>query len=293
MPVTEVEGRRLPLTRLEKVIYPDTGTTKGEVLRYYAQHAGTLLPHLHGRPLSLLRYPDGPGGQTFFTKRVPPGTPSWVSTCEVPRREGGTTVQVMVQDLASLMWAANLMVEFHTPQWLAEAPGEADRLILDLDPGAPADIVSCCRVAEWLHDRMTADGLRVHAKTSGSKGLHLLSPLRPAPARLVSAYARRLAAEAAAELPGLAITTMARSARPGRVFIDYSQNAAAKTTAAPYTLRARTRPAVSAPVTWQEVGDCTDPRELHFELPDIAGRVEQHGDLLAGLLDPLRARPLP
>jgi bifunctional non-homologous end joining protein LigD len=188
MTLTEVEGRRLPLTNLDKVLYPATGTTKGEVLHYYAAHAGTLIAHLQGRPLSFLRYPDGPEGQLFFSKNIPPGTPAWVRTCEVPTRNASGGRQVLIEDLPSLIWAANLVVEFHSPQWRAGSPAVADRLVLDLDPGAPATVVDCCEVALWLRDRLTEDGLDCYAKTSGAKGLHLLCPLVPAPAEDVTRY---------------------------------------------------------------------------------------------------------
>ncbi|MGR3931632.1 non-homologous end-joining DNA ligase [Streptomyces sp. BRA346] len=293
-PITEVEGRRIALRNLDKVIHPATGTTKGELLHYLASVAGAMLGHLRGRPLAFLRYPDGPDGQTFFTKNPPPGTPSWVTTAEVSRHEGETAQQVLVQDLASLMWAANLVVEFHAPMWrIDEGTGVADRLVFDLDPGPPATIVDCCAVAAWLRERLRADGLDAYAKTSGSKGLHLLTPLEPAPSRQVTHYARRLAAEAAAALPGLAIQKMTRSLRPGKVFVDFSQNAAAKTTAAPYTPRARREPTVSTPVTWDEVEACDDPGRLVFRIDDLPARLDRHGDLLAPLLDPARAHPLP
>ncbi|RST11611.1 ATP-dependent DNA ligase [Streptomyces sp. WAC05374] len=292
-PITEVEGRRLALSNLEKVIHPATGTTKGEILHYYATTAPCLLPHLLGRPLSFLRYPDGPDGQLFFTKNPPPGTPSWVKTVAVPRSDDKNARQVMVQDLPSLMWAANLVVEFHTPQWLAGAPALADRLVLDLDPGAPATVVECCRVALWLRERLAADGLDAYAKTSGAKGLHLYVPLEPAPSERVQAYAKQLAVEAEEELPGLVVHRMTKALRPGKVFVDHSQNNAAKTTAAPYTLRARPRPAVSAPVTWEEVESCGAPAQLTFLLTDMAPRLQDFGDLLAPLLDPKRAGPLP
>ncbi|EFL23869.1 DNA polymerase LigD, polymerase domain protein [Streptomyces himastatinicus ATCC 53653] len=293
-PITEVEGRRIALRNLDKVIHPATGTTKGELLHYLASAADALLGHLRGRPLAFLRYPDGPDGQMFFTKNPPPGTPSWVTTAEVSRHEGETAQQVLVQDLASLMWAANLVVEFHAPMWrIDEGAGLADRLVFDLDPGPPATIVDCCAVAVWLRERLRADGLAAYAKTSGSKGLHLLTPLEPAPSRQVTHYARRLAAEAAAALPGLAIQKMTRSLRPGKVFVDFSQNAAAKTTAAPYTPRARREPTVSTPVTWDEVEACDDPGRLVFRIDDLPARLDRHGDLLAPLLDPARAHPLP
>lgn len=292
-PVTEVEGRRLPLSNLEKVLHPATGTTKGELLHYYATVGAAILPHLRDRPVSFLRYPDGPEGQLFFTKNPPPGTPAWVTTTPVPRSDDPRARQVVIQDLPSLMWAANLVVEFHTPQWRTDRPALADRMVLDLDPGAPATVVECCRVALWLRERLAADGLDAYAKTSGSKGLHLLVPLDPAPSAEVSAYAKSLAVEAEAELGGLVVHRMARALRPGKVFVDHSQNAAAKTTATPYTLRARTEPTVSAPVTWDEVEGCGSPEDLVLRLGDIPGRLDRYGDLLAPLADPAAAGVLP
>ncbi|MDV5148374.1 non-homologous end-joining DNA ligase [Streptomyces sp. SBC-4] len=296
-PITEVEGRRLALSNLDKVLHPLTGTTKGEVLHYYATVGAAILPHLRDRPVSFLRYPDGPDGQLFFTKNPPPGTPSWVSTTPVPRSDDPRARQVVVQDLASLMWAANLVVEFHTPQWRTSSLAVADRLVFDLDPGAPATVVDCCRVALHLRERLAADGLEAFAKTSGAKGLHLLVPVVPTPSEQVSAYARRLAVEAERELPRLALHRMARALRPGKVFVDHSQNAAAKTTATPYTLRARALPAVSAPVTWEEVADCAtpsaDPETLVLLMDDIAPRLERYGELLAPLFAPERAGVVP
>lgn len=289
-PITEVAGRRLALSNLEKVIHPATGTTKGEILHYYAVTADAMLPHLRDRPVSFLRYPDGPDGQLFFTKNPPPGTPSWVRTAPVPHSDDPDARQVVVADLATLVWAANLVVEFHTPQWTAAEPGVADRMVFDLDPGAPATVVECCAVALWLRERLAADGLEAYVKTSGAKGLHVLVPLAPTPSRTVSAYARKLAQEGEAELPNLVLHRMARALRPGKVFVDHSQNAAAKTTAAPYTLRARAEPTVSTPVTWDEVAE---RRDLSFRFEDVGPRLERYGDLMAPLLAPDRARPLP
>ncbi|MFB8773437.1 non-homologous end-joining DNA ligase [Streptomyces broussonetiae] len=291
-PITDVEGRRIALSNLEKVLYPATGFTKAEVLHYYATTAEVLLPHLRDRPVSFLRYPDGPDGQVFFTKNVPPGTPDWVTTAEVPRVEGPSRM-VLVQDLPSLMWAANLVTEFHTPQWPVGAPGEADRLVFDLDPGTPATVVECCEVALWLRERLAADGLEAYPKTSGSKGLHLLAAVRPAASERVSDYARDLAVAAERAMPRLVVHRMTRSLRPGKVFVDWSQNAARKTTATPYTLRARPRPLVSAPVTWEEVENCGAPEQLAFTASDLGPRVQDYGDLLAPLLDPDHAGPLP
>ncbi|MFJ6981823.1 MULTISPECIES: non-homologous end-joining DNA ligase [unclassified Streptomyces] len=283
-PITEVEGRRLALSNLDKVLYPVTGFTKGEVLHYYATVAPVLLPHLRDRPVSFLRYPDGPDGQVFFTKNVPPGTPDWVTTAEVPRSEGPARM-VLVQDLASLVWASNLVTEFHTPQWLIDGPGQADRLVLDLDPGAPATAVECCEVALWLRERLAADGITAYAKTSGAKGLHLLAAVRGASSEQVSDYAKRLALEAERALPRLALHRMTRSLRPGKVFVDWSQNAARKTTATPYTLRARPEPTVSAPVTWEEVAECRTPDALVFGPEEVVARVRAYGDLLAPLTE--------
>ncbi|WP_282702437.1 non-homologous end-joining DNA ligase [Streptomyces sp. CC219B] len=291
-PITEVEGRRLALSNLEKVLYPATGFTKGEVLHYYATTADVLLPHLRDRPVSFLRYPDGPDGQVFFTKNVPPGTPDWVTTAEVPRSEGPARM-VLVQDLPSLMWAANLVAEFHTHQWVAEAPGAADRLVLDLDPGSPATVVECCEVALWLRERLAADGVEAYAKTSGSKGLHLLAAVRGASSEEVTEYAKGLAVEAEKAMPRLVLHRMTRSLRPGKVFVDWSQNAARKTTAAPYTLRARAEVSVSTPVTWAEVEQCRAPAQLAFTAPDLAPRIQDYGDLLGPLLEPDRAGTLP
>ncbi|GGW33775.1 ATP-dependent DNA ligase [Streptomyces lucensis JCM 4490] len=293
-PITEVEGRRVALSNLQKVLYPETGFTKGELLHYYATTAGALLPHLRDRAVSFLRYPDGPEGQLFFAKNVPPGTPEWVTTAEVVRSSSeGPARMVVVQDLPSLVWAANLVTEFHTHQWLVRNPDEADRLIFDLDPGAPATVVDCCEVALWLRERLAADGIEAYPKTAGSKGLHLLAAVRGSSSERTSEYAKALAVEAERAMPRLVVHRMTKSLRPGKVFVDWSQNAARKTTATPYTLRARALPMVSAPVTWGEVEECRAPGQLEFLADDVAPRLQDHGDLLAPLLDPGRAGELP
>ena len=291
-PITEVEGRRVALSNLDKVLYPADGFTKGEVLHYYATTAEALLPHLRDRPLSFLRYPDGPDGQVFFAKNVPPGTPEWVTTAEVPRSEGPARM-VLVQNLASLMWAANLVTEFHTPQWVIGAPGSADRLVFDLDPGAPATVVQCCEVAVWLRERLAADGIESYAKTSGAKGLHLLAGVESVPSERAVEYAKALAVEAEKAMPRLVVHRMTRSLRPGKVFVDWSQNAARKTTATPYTLRARAEPSVSAPVTWEEVEACRSVRQLTFLATDMGVRLREYGDLLGPLVDGGRAGVVP
>ncbi|MFB7508746.1 non-homologous end-joining DNA ligase, partial [Streptomyces broussonetiae] len=263
-----------------------------ELVHYYATGADALLPHLRDRAVSFLRYPDGPEGELFFTKNVPPGTPEWVTTAEVPRSEGPARM-VVVQDLPSLVWAANLVAEFHTHQWLVQDPDQADRLVFDLDPGAPAHLVHCCEVALWLRERLAADGIEAYPKTAGSKGLHLLAAVRGSSSERTSEYAKALAVEAERALPRLVVHRMTKSLRPGKVLVDWSQNAARKTTAAPYTLRARPAPLVSAPLTWAEVAACRSPAELEFQARDIAPRLQDLGDLMAPLLDPQAAARLP
>jgi bifunctional non-homologous end joining protein LigD len=294
MPIAEVEGRTLKLSHLDRVLWPRTGTTKAEMLHYYASVAEVLLPHVRGRQVSFVRTPDGVDGQRFFQKRPPAGTPEWVTVVDTLRNSGETMEQVQVNDLPTLMWAGNLScVEIHTHQWKAGTPGTADRLVLDLDPGPGRTVVDCCRVALLLRDRLAEDGIRSWAKTSGSKGLHLLASLRGASPRSASAYARRIAQELEGDRPDEVISRMTRADRAGRVFIDWSQNAARKTTAAPYTVRARETPMVSAPLSWREVAGARRPEQLVFGIADVPGRVAAQGDLLAGLLDPAAAGALP
>ncbi|MQS09367.1 non-homologous end-joining DNA ligase [Streptomyces alkaliphilus] len=290
----EIAGRRVVSTHPDRVIHPATGTTKRDLWAYHEAVAEVMLPHLRDRPLSFLRYPRGAEEPVFFSKNVPPGTPEWVETCGVPRRDGPDVPQVVINDLPALLWAANLVAEFHVPQWRCPAPGMADRLVLDLDPGAPAGIGECCAVAVRLCERLAADGLTACAKTSGSKGLHLMAALRPTPAEEVTQYARRLAEETAGESPELVVSTMERSRRWGRVFIDWSQNAAAKTTAAPYTPRARREPTVSTPLTPEELAEGVEhPERLRFTISGIPARVERLGDPASVLSDPARAASLP
>ncbi|CAM5507171.1 non-homologous end-joining DNA ligase [Streptomyces violaceorubidus] len=252
-----------------------------------------LLPHLRERAVSFLRYPDSPDGQVFFTKNVPPGTPDWVTTAEVPRSEGPARM-VLVQDLASLMWAANLVTEFHHPPVDRGQPRRGRPAGVRPEPGPPATVVQCCEVALWLRERLAADGIEAYANTSGAKGLHLLAGVRGSPSERVSDYAKALAAvEAERALPKLVVHRMTRSLRPGKVFVDWSQNAARKTTAAPYTVRARDVPAVSTPVTWEEVAGCGRAEQFVFLAPDVGPRVQDHGDLLAPLFDRRRAATLP
>ncbi|MDT0377367.1 non-homologous end-joining DNA ligase [Streptomyces sp. DSM 42041] len=294
MPITEIDGHRLSLSNLDKVLYPAAAFTKGEAIHYYASVADAVLPHLKGRAVSFLRFPDGVNAAAFFAKNVPPGTPDWVRTAVVVRTGEKRETQVVIEDLATLVWAANLAaLELHTHQWRVDAQRRADRIVFDLDPGEGATILDCREVGVWLRDRLAADGFTALAKTSGSKGLHLLAAVEATDASAVSAYAKRLAQEAERAMPERALHRMARHLRAGKVFVDHSQNSWAKTTAAPYTLRARPQPTVSAPVTWEELAAAGTPDDLVFTAVDVPGRVRRLGDLMAPLLDERRAAALP
>ncbi len=286
--VTEIDGRRLRLTHLDRVLYPQTGWTKAAALRYYALVGPWLLPHLAGRPASFLRFPAGVEGQRFWAKNVPAGAPGWLTTLDVTHREGEMR-QVVVADLPTLLWAANLgALELHVPQWQQD-PAEHDRLIIDLDPGPGTTIVDCCAVALLARRALEEDGLTAWPKTSGAKGLHLMVPLRPTPERAATDYARGLAARLRAAHPELIVDRMDKSLRAGRVFVDWSQNSSAKTTAAPYSLRAGPLPGVSAPLTWAELGACRSPADLAYTPERVAARGT---DPMAGLADPGNAAAL-
>lgn len=293
MPHTEIEGHRLALSNLDKVLYPETGFTKGEVVRYYTDVSESALPHLRGRPTSFVRAPDGVNAETFFAKHVPPGTPDWATIREITAASREPMEQVVIDDLATLVWAANqACLELHTPQWRADHQGEADRLVFDLDPGEGADILDCRDVAVWIQERLDEDGLTVLPKTSGSKGLHLMARIELTESPQVSDYAKQIAKEAESDLPELALSKMKRALRGGKVFVDWSQNAAAKTTAAPYTLRAKHQPSVSTPVTWDELAAAESPDDLVFLADDLPARLAEHGDLYAPLLNDSQAAPI-
>jgi bifunctional non-homologous end joining protein LigD len=285
-----VEGRELTLTNLSKVLYADDGFTKAEVLDYYQRISEVMLPHLADRPATLKRYPEGTGGQSFFQKHAPEHRPDWVRTEKVEsqssRGRGETIDYVVIDDLPTLIWAANLAsLELHVPQWRfprGDEP-EPDLLVFDLDPGAPATVVECCRVAEALRPLLAADGLEALPKTSGGKGLQLYAKVSGITAEEASAQAKAYAERLEEEQPDLVVSRMTKSLRTGKVLIDWSQNNGSKTTIAPYSLRARTHPTVSTPVTWSEVESCRDVSDLFFTAPDVLTRVAAHGDLFAPL----------
>ena len=309
----QVDGRSLTLTNLAKVLYPVNGFTKAEVLDYYQRISPVLVPHIAGRPMTLRRYPHGVGDLSFFEKHAPAHRPDWLRTEEVVSRSsrsrtpGETVSYLVIDDLPALIWVVNLAaLELHVPMWRfagpstttpthttgttgttgAEAYGSAepDLLVFDLDPGAPATIVECCRVAEALRPALEADGLRPLPKTSGGKGLQLYAPLSGRTAEQASELALGYAQRFERELPRLVVSRMTKSARPGKVLIDWSQNNGSKTTIAPYSLRARDLPTVSTPVTWDEVAACGSVADLTFTAPDVLARVEAHGDLFAPLV---------
>ncbi|GAA2709871.1 MULTISPECIES: non-homologous end-joining DNA ligase [Streptomyces] len=293
--VVEVEGHRLSLSHLDRLLFPESGHTKAQVLRYYAGIAPALLPHTEGRAASFVRAPEGPGGQSWVAKNPPNGSPAWVPRAPVRHREG-TTEQVMVDSTAALIAMVNLgAYEVHVPQWRAAAgPDAHDRLVLDLDPGPGVDLVVCCRVAQRLRQLLADDGLTAHPVVSGAKGLHLYAPIEAAPGRAAGHYAKALATRMMKEHPGLIVVSMVRAERRGKVLVDWSQNASAKTTAAPYTVRVLPgRPGVAAPVTWQEVAACEDPADLAFTPEEVLDRFTADGDLLAGLAADEERAPLP
>ncbi|QZY28437.1 non-homologous end-joining DNA ligase [Nocardioides coralli] len=293
----DVEGRTLTLSNLDKVLYPRTGTTKGEVLDYYARIAPVLLPHLQDRAVTRVRWPHGVAEPSFFEKNAPQGTPGWVRTARVPTsgsrggsRHGDHLDFPVVDDLATLTWLANLAaLELHVHQWTVGRngrPKNPDRLVIDLDPGEGAGLHECAAVALLVRERLAERDLDSWAVTSGSKGLHLYARL---PGRLNPEGTTALAKEVAEELqkahPTQVTATMTKSRRTGKVFLDWSQNAGSKTTLSPYSLRGRELPWVATPLAWDEVeAGAADPVELEqFRFERVLERVADHGDLLDGL----------
>lgn len=307
----EVEGHRLVLSHLDKVLYPETSTTKAEVLSYYGRIAPVMLPHLARRPVTVVRAPDGVHGHAFFQKHQPRSAPSWIPTIPVPRqhpadgrRSPGTgegTADSTADDAidypavdgaAALLWLVNqAALELHVPMWQAGSrrrPLRPDLLVFDLDPGEPAGLVECCAAALTVRAVLEDDGLEPVAKTSGSKGVQVYArwPARGGPADTVI-YARDVARRLAGEHPGELLANMRRDLRRGKVLVDWSQNQPSKTTVAVYSLRIRDRPWVSTPVTWDEVAGVAgggDDDALRFLPDDVLDRVSTAGDLFAPLL---------
>jgi bifunctional non-homologous end joining protein LigD len=299
----QVGDRRLRLSNLHKVLYPADGFTKGEVINYYSRIAPILLPHLADRPVTFIRFPNGVDAEPFFEKNAPSHAPDWLRTVKLPSqgsrsgRGPGSVTYPLLDDLPGLVWSANLAaLELHVPQWtVAQGPerNPPNRLVFDLDPGPGTTAVECGRVASRLRAVLAADGLTAFAKTSGSKGMQLYCRIATDDPGAPSAYAKTLAERLAKETPEQVTAVMAKAQRKDRVFIDWSQNNPAKTTVAAYSLRGRTHPTVSTPVTWDEVEAAEVVEDLTFTAEDVLARVEEHGDLLEDLLADEDAPPLP
>lgn len=288
MPESEVavavDGRRLRLSNLEKVLWPDTGFTKGELIDYYQAVAPVMAPHLAGRALTLRRFPNGVTGQSFFEKNAPSHRPPWMGVVHMDEID-----YCEVSDRAGLVWLANLAaIELHPT--LARAPDfqRPDYVVFDLDPGPGADLGTCIQVACWLRGHLERLGLQSWAKTSGSKGLQLYVPFDHGPTyEQTRPFAHRLAQLLEAEHPDVVVSTQNRAARTNRVLIDWSQNTAFKTTVAVYSVRARERPTVSMPVSWDELEEALEAKRcdhLVWDAPAARARIDERGDLMAPLL---------
>jgi bifunctional non-homologous end joining protein LigD len=283
-----VGGRRLKLTNLDKVLYPAAGFTKRDVIEYYRRVAPVLMPHLHGRPLTLKRYPNGVDGEVFYQKQAPKHRPDWVKTVRLPTRDRDIDF-VVVTGLPTLVWLANLAdLELHTSLARATSVDRPTALVFDLDPGAPATVVECCRVALLLRSLGEAADLEFWPKTSGSKGLQLYAPLN---GRVgydrTKEFAHAVALRLEQEHPDLVVSSIRKEVREGRVLVDWSQNGLMRTTVNVYSLRAREQPTVSTPVTWDEVERAAsegDPTLLVFDWQAALERVDRHGDLFAPVL---------
>ena len=285
----QVEDRSLTLSNLDKVLYPAAGFTKAQVIDYYLRISTVMLPHLASRPVTIKRYPEGVDGQFFYQKNAPAGTPDWVPTARLPSpgstKSRETIEYILGGDLPTLIWAANLAaLELHTPMWRHPSVGEPDLLVFDLDPGPPATITKCCQVALLLRPALADLGLEPLAKTSGGKGMQLYARLTGMTSEQASDLAKGLAERLEREKPDLVVSRMTKALRPGKVLIDWSQNNAAKTTIAPYSLRARPEPTVSTPVTWDEVEACEHASDLVFTAAQVLDRVADAGDLFGGVL---------
>ncbi len=283
----EIDGRSVRLTNLDKVLYP-SGFTKAEVVDYHLRIAPTIIPHLAGRCITFRRYPDGTDAEGFFEKRCPSHRPDWVEVALGPGDRRGGIEYCRIEEPASMVWAANLAaIELHAPMALAADLDTPRILVFDFDPGPRTSIVDCCEVALGVRDVLAAVDLEGWCKTSGSKGLQLYVPLNTdGPTHDAAAdFALAVGQVMERQMTGRVTTVMAKAERPGKVFVDWSQNAHHKTTIAPYSLRARPEPTVSTPVTWDEVESCAaGDVELRFEADDVLARVDEFGDLFAPVL---------
>ena len=285
--IVEIEGKKLKLSNLDKVLYPAAGFTKGQVIDYFVRIAPVLIPHLEDRPLTMKRYPEGVDGMFFYEKNCPKHRPDWVQTAKVWSHGRKDYMQYcLAQDLPTLVWAANLAdLELHTSLSRSDKIEQPTMMVFDLDPGPPADIVLCCQVAFWLKEIFDRFDLQAFAKTSGSKGLQIYVPLNtPVTYDDTKGFSRALARLLENQHPEFVVSDMKKALRTGKVFVDWSQNDEHKTTVNVYSLRAKERPTVSTPVSWEEVEKCLkkkDAKLLVFESSEVLARVEKMGDLFA------------
>lgn len=299
---TRVAGREMSVVNLDKIMYPATGYTKAEVISYYSQIADVLLPYVTDRALTRVRFPNGVAGPSFYEKNAPSGTPDWVRTETILTGDGPVSY-VVADEPATIVWLANLAaLELHVPQWRIASldPGSraegalergeplADRVVVDLDPGAGMTIVETARAALIAAERLAADGLVPVPQTSGSKGIQLYAAIAPTPSRQAWAYVKRLNATLHKRHPDFFVSSMSIAERSGRIYVDYNQDLAARNTIAPYSMRGKERPSVATPLTWEEVAAADGPDALRFSPEDVLTRVAEHGDLAADLLHPDR-----
>jgi bifunctional non-homologous end joining protein LigD len=279
--VVEVAGRRLTVSNLDKVLYPAVGFTKAQVIDYYVRVAPVMLPHIAGRGITLRRWPDGVEGESFFEKRCPSHRPDWVGTAAGPGDRGGVIRYCDLDEVAALAWSANLAaIEIHAPMARGDDIETPTMVVFDLDPGALATILECCRVALAIKEVLDHLGLVAFGKTSGSKGLQLYVPLNaPHSHEHASSFALAIAQLLEKEQPDRVVSNMARALRPGKVLIDWSQNSRHKTTVAAYSLRAKERPTVSTPVSWDEIAAGAEREPLEFSADDVLDRIGRLGDL--------------
>ena len=285
----DVHGTKVEVTNLDKIFYPKAGFTKGDVIDYYVRISSVLLPHLKNRPITLKRYPDGVEGIFFYEKQCPAHRPKWVKTTKVAKSEGGQINYCVINDLPSLVWAANLAdLELHTFLHKGPAILRPTAIAFDLDPGPPADIVLCCEVALWLKGLFEALKMVSFVKTSGSKGLQVYIPINSATTYdKTKAFSHAIAELLESQRPEMVVSKMQKNLRSGKVLVDRSQNDDHKTTVNVYSLRAKDYPAVSTPVSWEEVESVVRKRnakQLSFEAKEVLKRVEEMGDLFSPVL---------
>lgn len=292
---TEIAGRSLKVTNLDKVLYPLIGFTKAQVIEYYARVAPTMLAHIADRGVTFKRWPDGVTGESFFNKRCPDHRPDWLGTCVGPGDREGGIQYCRLDEVAALAWAGNLAaLEIHAPMARCDDLDSPTMVVFDLDPGEPATIIECAQVALWIRDVLASLDLEAWPKTSGSKGMQLYLPLNTEHThRHAADFALAVAQLLEKQQPKAVTATMAKKERPDKVFIDWSQNSRHKTTIAPYSLRGRERPTVSTPLGWDEVSDAADGEPLHFEAADVLDRIDEFGDVFADTVTLEQALPAP